>query len=60
MNEYFPSITSNDSPMIIDVADVRKAAESYRELEENVSLKNHTPIFLPSNHNPIKIAVCQV
>ncbi|XP_071186544.1 melanophilin a isoform X2 [Salvelinus alpinus] len=36
MNEYFPSITSNDSPMIIDVADVRKAAESYRELEENV------------------------
>jgi hypothetical protein len=39
MNEYFPSITSNDSPMITDVADVRKAAESYRELEENVSLK---------------------
>jgi hypothetical protein len=25
--------------MITDVADVRKAAESYRELEENVSLK---------------------
>ncbi|CAB1327628.1 unnamed protein product [Coregonus sp. 'balchen'] len=36
MNEYRPSVPSNDSPMLIDKADIRQAAESYRELEENV------------------------